>query len=83
MGNSSKRFFFLNSGEPDVLFARVPGVIETRVGYTGGAQPFPTYARIKDHTESVQIVFDPSKVSFAQLLDLFWFVHRFVTDAGS
>ena len=42
--------------------------------YTGGVKPNPTYAAIKDHTESVRIEFDPRAVSYRQLLDMFWFV---------
>jgi peptide methionine sulfoxide reductase MsrA len=54
----------------------VPGVIETRVGYTGGTTPFPTYRSIGDHTESIQILFKPKVISFDKLLDMFWFVSR-------
>ena len=48
------------------------GVLETRVGYTGGAKLYPTYQSIGDHTEAVQIEFDPSKITYAQLLDHVW-----------
>jgi peptide-methionine (S)-S-oxide reductase len=57
-------------------FDKVPGVISTTSGYTGGKTTNPTYDQIssKDtgHAEVVKIVFDPSKVSYAKLLDVFW-----------
>lgn len=45
-------------------------MLRTRVGYTGGTTPNPTYRSIKDHTEAIQIDFDPKKVSYKQLLSL-------------
>ncbi len=48
------------------------GVLATRVGYTGGAEAYPTYERIGGHTEAVQVEYDPSRVSYAQLLDAVW-----------
>jgi peptide-methionine (S)-S-oxide reductase len=42
------------------------------VGYTGGRSPNPTYRDIGDHTESVQIDYDPTQTSYAQLLRVFW-----------
>ncbi len=60
-------------------FDAVPGVIETRVGYTGGTSKDPTYEDVKTgstgHAEAVRIVFDPAKVSYEQLLDRFWALH--------
>jgi peptide-methionine (S)-S-oxide reductase len=50
-------------------------VIRTRVGYAGGEQPSPTYQNIGDHTETIQIDFDPQKISYAQLLEIFWQSH--------
>ena len=50
-------------------------MIRTRVGYTGGTTEAPTYSNIGDHTESIQIDFDPSQVSYAELLTLFWESH--------
>jgi len=50
-------------------------VIKTRVGYTGGSTPAPTYRNLGDHTETLQIDYDPSKISYAQLLDVFWKSH--------
>jgi peptide-methionine (S)-S-oxide reductase len=57
-------------------FDAEPGVLETIVGYTGGKAENPTYeqvsAGITGHTESIQIHFDPSIVSYERLLDIFW-----------
>lgn len=57
-------------------FEHVPGVVSTRVGYAGGTAAHPTYAQVSTgttgHMESVQVVFDPRKVSYAQLLDVYW-----------
>ena len=57
-------------------FDKVPGVISTTSGYTGGSVANPTYqqvsAKTTGHAEAVQIVFDPAKVSYEQLLAKFW-----------
>jgi methionine-S-sulfoxide reductase len=45
------------------------------VGYTGGATEQPTYTNLGDHTETVEIGFDPHKVTFEQLLEVFWQSH--------
>lgn len=50
-------------------------MIRTRVGYAGGAAPNPTYRRIGDHSETIQIEFDPAVVSYRELLDVFWSSH--------
>lgn len=47
----------------------------TRVGYCGGTTPRPTYADISDHTEAVQIEYDPEQTSYAELLELFYKLH--------
>ena len=52
------------------------GVARTRVGYTGGTTPDPTYRRLGDHTETVQMDFDPEAVSYRELLELFWRSHN-------
>lgn len=49
--------------------------MRTRVGYAGGDKPHPTYAAIGDHTEAIQIDFDPRVLSYEQLLELFWGEH--------
>ncbi len=57
-------------------FDKVPGVISTTSGYTGGSVANPTYQQVSSkttgHAEAVQIVFDPAKVSYEQLLARFW-----------
>jgi peptide methionine sulfoxide reductase msrA/msrB len=72
----------------------IPGVLQTDVGYTGGTLPNPTYEDLKGgdtgHAESVRIVFDPSKLSYAELLEKWFFrmhdpttKHRQGNDVGS
>jgi len=61
------------------FFRQVPGVTETVVGYTGGTMKNPTYEDVSEgktgHAESVQISFDPKKVTYEKLLDLFFKMH--------
>lgn len=61
------------------FFRRVPGVIETRVGYTGGHLKNPTYQDTSSgdtgHAESLELTFNPAKVSYAELLTLFFKMH--------
>lgn len=61
---------------PDSLFGAMPGVISTRVGYSGGTKDNPTYHRLGDHTETVQIIYDPKQVSYDELLNTFWKGHN-------
>jgi peptide-methionine (S)-S-oxide reductase len=60
-------------------FDKVPGVLRTISGYTGGKAPNPTYNQVVSgttgHTEAVEITFDPAKVSYQKLLDVFWRNH--------
>jgi len=60
---------------PEAQFGCVPGVIRTRVGYAGGKSTNPTYSRMGDHTEAVDIEFDPKVTSYDKLLDFFWKNH--------
>jgi peptide-methionine (S)-S-oxide reductase len=57
-------------------FEKLDGVVSTTVGYTGGQTKDPTYPEVSaggtGHAESVQIVYDPRKVSYEKLLDVFW-----------
>ena len=57
-------------------FESLPGVISTTVGYTGGHTKDPTYEEVSaggtGHAESVEIVFDPARIRYEQLLDVFW-----------
>jgi peptide-methionine (S)-S-oxide reductase len=46
------------------------------VGYAGGTKENPTYHRLGDHTETIQIDYDPKQISFGKLLDLFWTSHQ-------
>jgi peptide-methionine (S)-S-oxide reductase len=61
------------------LFWQVPGVWSTAVGYAGGLTPNPTYEETctgrTGHTETVQVVYDPAKVSYDRLLKVFWEGH--------
>ncbi len=60
-------------------FWQLPGVFSTQVGYAGGATPNPTYREVcsggTGHTEVVRVVYDPAKVSFEELLRVFWENH--------
>lgn len=57
-------------------FDATPGVVDTRVGYCGGKERRPTYEQVSTgrtgHTESIKVIYDPTRVSYAQLLDVFW-----------
>ena len=57
------------------LIRRQPGVISTRVGYTGGDMPNATYRSHGTHAEAVEIVFDRSKTSFRKVLEFFFQIH--------
>ena len=60
----------------EAVFDAVPGVVSVTSGYTGGTTEHPTYEEVETgrtgHAESVEVVFDPQKVSYEKLLDLFW-----------
>lgn len=74
-------------------FDKVPGVVSTTSGYIDGQKKNPSYEEVSGgrtgHTEAVQVVFDPKKVSYEQLLDTFWLNHdptvidRQFCDSGS
>jgi methionine-S-sulfoxide reductase len=57
-------------------FDKAPGVIKTVVGYSGGTEPNPTYELVTSektkYRESIEITYDPAKISFEQLLDIYW-----------
>ena len=63
----------------EAAFREVDGVTSTRVGYSGGSVDNPTYHDVcsgrTGHAESVEVTYDPSRVSYDQLLNLFWEVH--------
>jgi peptide-methionine (S)-S-oxide reductase len=50
-------------------------VIRTRVGYAGGTKENPTYRDLGDHSETIQIEYDPTQISYEELLDVFWNTH--------
>jgi peptide-methionine (S)-S-oxide reductase len=54
----------------------IDGVIRTRVGYAGGQQENPDYGHIGDHTETVQVDFDPQRITYNALLDILWQSHN-------
>jgi peptide-methionine (S)-S-oxide reductase len=57
------------------LLRKRPGVISTRVGYSGGETPNATYRNHGNHAESVEIVFDPQRISFRDVLEFFFQIH--------
>ena len=63
----------------EATFRQLPGVISTRVGYTGGNSQNPTYKDVctdrTGHAEAVEIDYDPAKLSYDQLLEVFWENH--------
>jgi len=64
----------------EAAFRQVPGVIATRVGYTGGHTDNPTYREVcghrTGHAEAVEVTFDPDQVSYEELLGVFWQKHN-------
>jgi len=57
------------------LIRKYPGVIKTRVGYTGGKVANATYRNHEGHAEAIEIIFDPARISFRQLLEFFFQIH--------
>jgi peptide-methionine (S)-S-oxide reductase len=57
------------------LIRKLPGVVSTRVGYTGGDVPNATYRHHGTHAESIEILFDPAMLSYRQLLEFFFQIH--------
>ena len=60
-------------------FMRTKGIKSTKVGYTGGDLPDPTYEDVctdrTGHAEAIQVKFDPNEISYKELLELFWSIH--------
>ena len=57
------------------LVRKLPGVVSTRVGYSGGDVPNATYRNHGSHAEAIEIVFDPSLISYRELLEFFFQIH--------
>jgi peptide-methionine (S)-S-oxide reductase len=57
------------------LIRRYPGVVSTRVGYSGGDVANATYRNHGTHAEAIEIVFDPSRISYRQILEFFFQIH--------
>jgi len=57
------------------LFRKQPGVVSTRVGYSGGDVPNATYRNHGTHAEAIEVIFDPSQTDFRKLLEFFFQVH--------
>ena len=64
---------------PEQKFAERHGVVSTAVGYIGGSKTNPTYKEVctgrTGHTEAVEVMFDPTQVTYADLLEMFWGMH--------
>jgi peptide-methionine (S)-S-oxide reductase len=61
---------------PDSIFGSLDGVVRTRVGYAGGTTENPTYHNLGDYTETIQIDYDPTQISYEQLLEIYWDSHN-------
>ncbi|MDA1296042.1 MAG: peptide-methionine (S)-S-oxide reductase MsrA [Paracoccaceae bacterium] len=57
------------------LIRKMPGVLSTRVGYTGGDVPNATYRHHGTHAEGIEVIFDPDQISYRQLLEFFFQIH--------
>ena len=57
------------------LIRKLPGVVSTRVGYTGGDVPNATYRNHGTHAEAIEILFDPSRITYRDLLEFFFQIH--------
>ena len=63
----------------EAVFRRLPGVVSTQVGYTGGNSPTPTYEQVcsgrTGHAEAVEVTYDPTQISYEAILEVFWENH--------
>jgi peptide-methionine (S)-S-oxide reductase len=64
----------------EAAYREIEGVLKTRVGYTGGQSPRPSYEQVcahaTGHAEAVEVWFDPARVSYDRLLQTFWRIHN-------
>src|SRR6202008_5070659 len=77
MGTSTERAILAGGcfwGMQD-LIRKYPGVVSTRVGYSGGDVKNATYRNHGTHAEAIEIVFDPEKISYRKLLEFFFQIH--------
>jgi peptide-methionine (S)-S-oxide reductase len=63
----------------EAIFERVPGVLSVTAGYAGGSAPHPTYQQVCEgntgHAEVIQMEYDPKRITYEQILELFWQAH--------
>ena len=57
------------------LIRKLPGIVSTRVGYSGGDVPHATYRNHGTHAEAIEVVFDPKRLSYRDLLEFFFQIH--------
>ncbi|MBS3071182.1 peptide-methionine (S)-S-oxide reductase MsrA [Candidatus Pacearchaeota archaeon] len=66
--------------KPEDIFSKTPGVLKTQVGYIGGKMKNPTYQNVcslnTGYVEATHVIFDPKKISYKKLLDIFWNIHN-------
>ena len=62
--------------EPEGMYGGTAGVVGTRVGFAGGDYPNPTYHKLVDHRETVEVRYDPSVVAYEDLVRVFWHAHN-------
>ncbi|PZD95356.1 peptide-methionine (S)-S-oxide reductase [Paenibacillus sambharensis] len=67
---------------PEALFGSLPGVLRTSTGYAGGTAPSPTYKQMGDHSEMVEVEYDPAEITLVELLTVFWSHHKPVNING-
>ena len=62
------------------IFSKLPGVVKTEVGYTGGNTEDPTYEQVSSgktgHAEAILVMYDPEKIKYEDLLNVFWKLHN-------
>lgn len=64
-------------------FGAIKGVISTRVGYAGGTTNNPSYYNLGDHSETIEIKYDPNVISYRELLNIFWNLHNPVYETNN